>query len=155
MEDIKQKVSYLKGLMEGMDIKKDSKDGKIFGAIVSILEEMADEIYELQDIQEEMGEYLDSMDEDLTDLEDDFYEEGGCCGHDHDDDDDDEDEDFDPDEDYVEVVCPDCGDTVCFEAGILEDEDLIEVTCPNCDSVVFINDEEVDVKDAEKDEEDL
>jgi len=45
-------------------------------------------------------------------------------------------------------------DTVCFEADILNDEDLIEVTCPNCDAVVFINDEELAVEDADNEDED-
>jgi len=139
MENVKQKISYLKGLIEGMEIKNDSKDGKIFGAIVGILEEMSDEIEELYVAQEELEEYLGDMDEDLSDLEEDFYE-------------DDDEDDFDADEDYIEVVCPDCGDTVCFEADILDDEDLIEVTCPNCVAVVFINDEG---SQEEKSEEDL
>ena len=143
MDNIKQRVSYLKGLMEGMEIKSDSRDGKIFGAIVGILEEMTDEIEELHIAQEELEGYLDDINEDLTELEEDFY----------DDDDDDEDDDFDPDEDYVEVICSDCGDAVCFEADILDDEDLIEVTCPNCDAVVFINDEDLHEKKSE--EEDL
>lgn len=150
MDNIKQKVSYLKGLMEGMEIKGDSKDGKIFGAILDILDEMADEMEELHEAQEELEEYLDNMDEDLSELEEDFYDEAECYGHHHDDDD--EEDEFDPDEDYVEVVCPDCGDTVCFEADILDDEDLIEVTCPNCDAVVFINDE--DLQEEKKPKED-
>lgn len=151
MDNIKQKVSYLKGLMEGMEIKGDSKDGKIFSAIVDILDEIADEIEELHEAQEELEEYLDDMDEDLSELEEDFYDESQCCGHRHDEEDDDE---LDPDEDYIEVVCPDCGDTVCFEADILDDEDLIEVTCPNCEAVVFINDEDSQEKE-KSEEEDL
>ncbi|MEW6621677.1 MAG: CD1247 N-terminal domain-containing protein [Bacillota bacterium] len=147
MVDIRQKVSFLKGLIEGLDIKKDSKEGRVFEVITEILVDMAEDIHELQVAQGEMEEYLDDIDEDLYKLEDEVYE-----GHNCDDYEDDENEDFDPDEDYVEVVCPDCGDTVCFEADILDDEDLIEVTCPNCDAVVFINDEEYTEQGAKKED---
>ena len=138
MYDIKQKLSYLRGLMEGMEISGDSKDGKVFAVIVDIIEDMVDEIEELQEAQEEIEEYLDNMDEDLSELEEDFY--------------DDEDDELDPDEDYVEVVCSDCGDIVCFESSVLDDEGIIEITCPSCEAVVFINDE--DVYEDEKSKED-
>lgn len=144
MDDLRQKVSYLRGLMEGLDIKDDSKEGKIFNAILEILDDISEEIFEIHTVQEEIEAYLDSMDEDLSDLEEEVYEDSEY-----------EDDELDPDEDYVEVVCPDCGDTVCFEADILDDEDLIEVTCPNCDAVVFTNDEEYDDDIEDDTEEDL
>jgi len=144
VDDLRQKVSYLRGLMEGLDIKDDSKEGKIFNAILEILDDISEEIFEIHTVQEEIEAYLDSMDEDLSDLEEEVYEDSEY-----------EDDELDPDEDYVEVVCPDCGDTVCFEADILDDEDLIEVTCPNCDAVVFTNDEEYDDDIEDDTEEDL
>ena len=63
--------------------------------------------------------YLDSLDEELMDLEEDIYR--------HD------------DEGFVEMECPECHQVVYFDTSILDSEDDIEVTCPNCDSVVFVN----------------
>lgn len=145
MNDVSLKVNYLKGLLEGLDVKEDSKEGKVYTAITNILEEIADEISELQVSQDELEDYIESIDEDLQILEEEVYEENECCCTD---------EDELDDEDYIEVVCPDCGDTVCFEADILNDEDLIEVTCPNCDAVVFVNDEDVEQAEELNDDED-
>ncbi|MGI6065469.1 MAG: CD1247 N-terminal domain-containing protein [Bacillota bacterium] len=123
MKDLKQKVSYLQGLAEGMEISKESKEGKLISHIIEVLEGVAYTIDELRMQQDELEEYLETIDDDLNDLEEDFYV--------------DEDDD---NTDYVEVKCPKCNDIVCFDSSILEDEDLIEVTCPRCNEVVFIND---------------
>ena len=90
-----------------------------------------DEYYKLLD-------YVEELDDDLTELEDNFYgeydDDSECCC--------DDDEDYcscDDDEDYVEVTCPQCHEVVCFDKDILDSEDLIEVVCPVCDAVVFVN----------------
>ena len=36
MENISNQISYLKGLMEGLDIDKETKEGKVFNAILSV-----------------------------------------------------------------------------------------------------------------------
>lgn len=125
MKDLKHQVAYLQGLAEGLGISDESKEGKVITQIIDVLEEMALIITDLEMQQSEMEDYLEGIDDDLSDLEDDFY-----------DDDDDDDDDID----YVEVKCPSCHDIVCFDAEILEDDDLIEVTCPRCDEVVYVND---------------
>ncbi|MDD2496665.1 MAG: AraC family transcriptional regulator [Desulfitobacteriaceae bacterium] len=122
MKDLKQRVSYLQGLAEGMEISKESKEGKLISHIIDVLEGIAYTVDELQMQQDELEEYLETIDDDLNDLEEDFYVEE------------------DDETDYVEVKCPSCNDIVCFDSGILEDDDLIEVTCPKCNEVVFIND---------------
>ncbi len=38
---ISEKVAYLKGLMEGMNLDADSNEGKLFLAIVDVLDEIA------------------------------------------------------------------------------------------------------------------
>lgn len=122
MKDLKQQVAYLQGLAEGLGISDETKEGKVIKQIIDVLEGMMLSIDDLKAQQADMETYLESIDDDLNDLEDDFYE-------------DEEDE-----TDYVEVKCPRCQDIVCFDADILDDEDLVEVTCPRCNEVVFIND---------------
>jgi len=122
MKDLKQQVAYLQGLTEGLGISDETKEGKVIKQIIEVLEGMALSIDDLKMQQADMETYLESIDDDLNDLEEDFY-------------DDDED-----DTDYVEVKCPGCNDIVCFDSDILEDDDLVEVTCPRCNEVVFIND---------------
>lgn len=122
MKDLKQQVSYLQGLAEGLDISRETKEGKIISHIIEVLETVTQSIEDVKARQVDLETYLESIDDDLNDLEEDFYEEE------------------DDDSDYVEVKCPQCNDIVCFDAAILDDDDVVEVTCPRCNEVVFIND---------------
>ena len=44
---ISEKVAYLKGLMEGMNLNADSNEGKLFLAIADVLDEIALEVEDL------------------------------------------------------------------------------------------------------------
>ncbi len=46
---ISEKIAYLKGLMEGMKIDEQSNEGKLFAAIVDVLDEVALEVEDLTD----------------------------------------------------------------------------------------------------------
>ena len=77
-------------------------------------------IEDLEEGYNEMADLLETVDDDLATLEEDFYGEDecgcGCC-------------DEDDDECYYEVTCPSCGDTICL------DEDMVaegQMDCPNC-----------------------
>lgn len=124
MGELKAKVAYLQGMSAGLDLSQDSKEGKLLKGIIEVLEQFADTVGGLEQGQEQLEDYVESIDEDLYQLEDDYYEDNTCneC-------------------EYLEVDCPKCGETVCFDSDILEDDDIVEVTCPNCDEVVFVNDD--------------
>ena len=85
---ISEKVAYLKGLMEGLNIDEQTNEGKLFTAIVDVLDEIALEIEDLTDEVMELGDGLDVVSDDLSDVEDIVYD-------DDDDDDDDDDLGFD------------------------------------------------------------
>ena len=73
--EIKEKVAYIKGLAEGLNLDKASMEGKVFAAMLDLLEDMA---LTVSDIDEDLSacEYLvDAIDEDLTAIEDDFYDD--------------------------------------------------------------------------------
>ncbi|QCX32708.1 hypothetical protein FDN13_02745 [Caloramator sp. E03] len=124
MESVKEKVAYLKGLMEGLDLDCSSKEGKLFKAIIETMDEMAEAIEILEENQNELDEYIDTMDQDLARLEDDVYEE-------------DDDYDFeDEDEGYVEVECPNCHETVYLDEEMFNDDEE-EIICPNCDKPIY------------------
>ncbi len=130
MTRIKEKLAYLMGLAEGLELKQESKEGKIFNAVVEVLEEMADTMDDLSEEQQDMEKYLEALDMDLGELEAEIYEEEDEFAA--------EDEFFDEETDnYLEIECPNCHDIVCLEENIFKDGDLIEVTCPNCNEVVY------------------
>ena len=115
---ISEKVAYLKGLAEGLDLDTEkSKEGKLISVMIGILEEIAMSIEDLEENDLDLGEEIDVLSDDLADVEDIVY---GI--------DEEEDEDFD--EDFFEVECP-----TCEEPLIIDDEALAEgmIQCPNCE----------------------
>ena len=116
MSYLTEKMAYIRGLAEGLEIDETTKEGKLLLAIVEALSDTADELYELGDIQDEMQLQLDEVDEDLDELESFVYG--------------DEDEDFyDEEDDEQEVECPNCGDMICFDADLLDSD---KINCPAC-----------------------
>ena len=129
-----EKVAFLKGLIEGLEIDDSSKEGKVILAMADILEEIAVTAEDMQDQIDEVVEVVDAIDEDLGEIERDFYEvdDDCCCGDDdfgYDDDDDECDCGCEDDDELYEVVCPSCGDTICLNEGMLEEGSM---TCPGC-----------------------
>ena len=114
---ISEKVAYLKGLAEGLDLENEkSKEAKLINVMIGILEEIGLSIEDLEENDLDLGEEIDVLSDDLADVEDIVY---GL--------DEEEDEDFD--EDFFEVECP-----TCEEPIVIDEEALAEgvVQCPNC-----------------------
>lgn len=135
---ISERVAYIKGLSEGLNLGEDTKEGKLFAAIIDVLEDIA---FELEDD----ADRLDVLDEDLANVEEIVYDLDDEDDWDLDDDYDDWDAD---DEDSVyEFECPNCHETVFFDESIFEDEDF-ELECPACgaklDSIFELDEDEDD-----------
>ena len=93
---ISEKVAYLKGLAEGLDIDVEkSKEGKLISVMIGILEEVGLSLEDMEENALNLGEEIDALSDDLADVESIVYDE----------DEDDEDED---EEDGFEVECPNC-----------------------------------------------
>lgn len=73
MDYLYEKISYLKGLADGLGIDENSKEGKLLLNIVDVLDDFAEAIEDIVVEQEEIGEYVDYIDEDLADVEEDIY----------------------------------------------------------------------------------
>ena len=116
-----ERVAYIRGLTEGLELDADKKEVKVINAIIDLLDDMALTLADIEANQEELADQLDAVDEDLGTLEDDFYG------------DEDDDEDYDADEDddecYYEVTCPACAETLCLSEDIINDG---HIDCPNC-----------------------
>lgn len=129
MSDLKEKIAYLEGLVEGLALEKDSKEGKLFTAIIDVLREIAVAV-------EETESYAEALDEDLGDVEDILY------GNDEDFEECDEECSLPScDGDYIEVACPKCHEVLHLDSCLLDDEDVTEITCPNCDEVLHVNED--------------
>ena len=118
---ISEKVAYLKGMAEGLDIDTESsKEGKLISMMMDILQDVALELEDLQTEQNELGEEIDVISDDLNDMEQLIY---------GDEDDEDYEDDDDEEEDCYASVCPNCGDEIYFDDSVLESG---EVVCPGC-----------------------
>lgn len=133
MKYLYEEVAYLKGLAEGLEISEETKEGKIINKIVDVLESFADAIVELEEEQIELIDYVESIDEDLSDIEDDIYEE-------------EDDEDDDEEYNYIEMECPNCNDFVEIDEDLLYNED-IDIVCPNCQAVILSSEDECECSD--------
>ena len=134
---ITERVAYLKGLMNGLELDTNSKEGKVLSAMYEVLEDMANELDHLGDRVDELGDQVDEIDEDLADVEDMVFDDDSCggCGADDDEDDEDEDDDNadDVDSDFYEVTCGNCGETTYITGEIVSRG---EMTCPNCGETI-------------------
>ena len=61
--------------MEGMNVDTESNEGKLFAAVVDVLDEIALEVEDLTDEVMELGDGLDVISDDLGDVEDIVYDE--------------------------------------------------------------------------------
>lgn len=116
-----EKVAYLKGLAEGLELDKNSKEGKIFEAMFDIIEDLALTVTDIDEDLSACEDLVDAIDEDLEELEEYIFEEDfdefddDCCCCD--------------DDELYEVECPLCGEEILLDCDML-DEEIIE--CPGC-----------------------
>ena len=131
MSNLSDRVSYLKGLAEGLKLDTDKSEGKLIEKILEALSDITAEIDSLREDHDDLSSYVEAVDNDLSDLED------VVLG-----DEDDEDGDFedggdedDEDDNLVEYTCPHCGEEMTFEVDSFDfDEDYL---CPNCHQPLF------------------
>ncbi|MFL0196887.1 CD1247 N-terminal domain-containing protein [Clostridium sp. WILCCON 0269] len=128
MDSIVSKVSYLSGLVDGLKIDRNTNEGKVIIEIVNVLKSMAEEIDDISEAQKNMIEYVDSINEDLADLQDNLY-------------DDDYEAYKDEGENFAGIQCPNCNDIVYVDKDILEQKR--ELTCPNCHNNIYFQDNNI------------
>ena len=132
---LSEKISYIKGLMEGLGIDDSNKEGKVLLAMSDLLEELCDAVQDMDDDLDQVYDELDAIDEDMDDLESVVYG----------DEDDDEEEDEDDDIMEYELTCPNCGTVSVVDEDTLFTE---EVSCPKCGATF-----DLEFEESEEDEE--
>ena len=133
MDTLSAKVSYIKGLAEGLNISSETAEGKVLLKIIEALDDIADSLDDLMDAYDELEEKVDEIDSDLADVEEFVYDED----YDEDDDEENLDDFFDEDDDeFFELECPNCGEDVLIDFDMLEDDKGI--ICPNCHEAITL-----------------
>lgn len=109
---LSEKVAYLTGLKEGLNLNADRPETKLFSAIIDVLNDTAVTLDGMEIAMAEVLDQVNALDEDLSAVESAVLQ--------------DEDYGFEAyavaDEDLAEDV-----------------EDLFEVKCPNCETLMYLD----------------
>ena len=73
---ITEKLAYVKGLVEGLELDANKPEVKVLAAIVELLDDVTLTVSDLDAGYDDLADQLDAVDEDLCSLEEDFYENG-------------------------------------------------------------------------------
>ena len=86
---ITEKLAYIKGLVEGLELDGTTKEGKVLLALVDLMDDVTQTVAQLESDVEQAFDEIDAIDEDLTEIEDYLWEDDDDCDCDCDCDDDD------------------------------------------------------------------
>ena len=129
--NITEKIAYIKGLAEGLGLDDSKPEVKVINAIVDLLDDIAYDLTDMEELYDDLSEQVDEIDQDLAEVESELYDDECECDDDEcccEDDDDDFDFD-DEEEEFYEVTCGACGQKLNVSEDVLL-EGAIE--CPNC-----------------------
>ena len=122
--ELNEKVAYIKGLMDGLELDLTTKEGKVLAAVVEALEATAKKVSSMDEEVGDLYDEVDAISEDLSNVEDYIWDDG-----EEEEDDEDEEEPEEYEDGLYEITCPACGEVVCVDEEMLTDENL---ACPNC-----------------------
>ena len=129
--NVLERVAYLRGLYEGMEIDSGKKEGKLLKGMLEAMEEMARSVTDLQEQNDALLDELDDIYEELSAITEDFLDDDGS---------------LDEDEELYQVICPTCGEVIYLDDDMLKEG---SITCTACGE-----DLEFDLSDLEQTEED-
>ena len=140
MSKLTDRITYLKGMAAGMKLNMDKDANKLLMEMLALMGEMAEEMAAMAGAQSDLNEYVESIDDDLADLEETLFGDSGeedDVEADEDAEDEDElDEEADVEvDDLILYACPHCGHELEFRTDDVDfDEDY---PCPNCGKPIF------------------
>lgn len=151
MSNLSDRVSYLRGLAEGLKVDTQSDQGKLIVQMLEVLGEAAKEIDTLREAFDELNNYVESIDDDLAELEESM---DGDDDGDFELEDDDEELDDDQDDEAGQSEVMDFfrfndkdgdEDEEAEEDQIEEDDDETDTSmyagciCPECNSMFCVD----------------
>ena len=143
--ELNEKVAYIKGLMDGLELDLTTKEGKVLAAVVEALEATAKKVSSMDEEVGDLYDEVDAISEDLSNVEDYIWDDG-----EEDEDDEDEEEPEEYEDGLYEITCPACGEVVCVDEEMLTDENL---ACPNCGTKFEVDFGDEEASDESEDKE--
>lgn len=117
-----EKMSYLKGYMDALDVQKDTKEWQAISKMTDLMDEMVAYIEDLQNQVDELSELCDDLDQDLGEVEKEIFY-------------------VDEDEDYVPKCVTADDQSIDDENEEDEDETLYEAVCPSCGRTIILDED--------------
>lgn len=117
MSYLRERVAYLKGLAEGMQVSEATNEGKLMKAIIDVLDDFALAVEDIEELHDQLSEQVESMDEDLTEMERVIFDEA--------------DEEEDDEDNFIEIECPHCNEKIEVSADMIDEENNT-IECPSC-----------------------
>ena len=141
MSKLTDRVSYLKGLAAGMKLNMEKDANKLMLEMLNAMGDIAEEIQNMAEAHRDLNDYVESIDDDLADLEETLFGDGGDEDEVEEDEETEDEEELDEgsyvvdDEDLILYACPHCGHELEFRASDVDfDEDY---PCPECGKPIF------------------
>ena len=119
MSSLTDRTAYLRGLAEGMNLDKEKNENKLLAEMLSVMEEMAQKLNQIDADVEELDEYVESIDADLSDMEEVLFGDDEDCD------------------------CEDC-DEYDFEEDELDENEELAFDCPNCKAPMRLKAADID-----------
>ena len=70
--NINEKAAYIKGLADGLGLADETKEAKVITELLSLVSDMAEQITVLTAETQELRDYIEELDEDLGQVEEDL-----------------------------------------------------------------------------------
>ena len=135
MSKLTDRISYLKGMAAGMKLNMDKHSNKLMLEMLTVMGEMAEEMAAMTEAHNDLNEYVESIDDDLAELEETLFGEDEMDGEDEDFAEGDEEDEDEGEDDLIVYACPNCGHEIEFHASDVDfDEDYL---CPEFQKPFF------------------
>ena len=73
MSKLTDRISYLKGMAAGMKLNMDKDSNKLMLEMLTVMGEMAEEMAAMTEAHNDLNEYVESIDDDLANLEENLF----------------------------------------------------------------------------------
>ena len=133
---ITKRVTYLRGMVEGLELERETKEQKVLHGIIEILDAIAVELEDLDADVMALDDDVSVLVEDMQDLEDTVFEpeEPDCCcpsppsSHHH-----------HSKPQFYTVQCPSCDNEITIDEDVLN---MGVIDCPSCGEKLELDAEE-------------
>jgi|GEM_PF-778880 len=76
MKDLRSRVAYLQGLSAGLELNTASREGRMISEMLSVFGDLAETVTALASEHDDLETYVDVLDTELQDLEDEVFGDG-------------------------------------------------------------------------------